>query len=147
MARDGSKESDSTDDVGNGEPTPWNAKQEAIATLLVTGRSVREIASETGVGARTIHRWLNNDDYRVYIASLRRQVLSEALGRLTDACVSAARTLHVLMRDVERSQIRLHAAKAILESVVAFQKHVDFDERLARLEALAHESRRPFESD
>jgi hypothetical protein len=147
MARDGNKESDSTDDVGNGEPTPWNAKQETIATLLVTGRSVRDIANKTGVSERTIHRWLSNEEYCAYLRGLRREILSQALNRLTTVSTAAVSTLVVLMKPDQRDIVRLNAAKSILESVVAIQKHVDFDERLARLEALAHESRRPFESD
>jgi hypothetical protein len=135
MARDGNNDPDSIDDAGNGDGSPWNAKQETIATLLVTGRSIREIAGETGISERTINQWLYNYEYSRYIASLRRQVLTEALGRLTDACVGAALTLRALMDTDQRPNIRLYAAKSILESVVAIQRHIDFDERLARLEA------------
>src|SRR4051794_13862781 len=107
------------------QPTAtWNAKQERLAILLASGRSVKDAAVEAGIGERTAHTWLDDPAYRAFIAELRGRMLNEAVGKLTDATGAAADELRRLLKD-EAASIRLRAATAILDALVKVREHTE----------------------
>jgi hypothetical protein len=60
---------------------------------------------------------------------------SRALGRLVDSMTSAADTLGFLCRKGKSEQVRLGAARALLELGVKLRETVEFEERIAALES------------
>jgi hypothetical protein len=122
------------------QPTAaFTAKQVRTALLLAAGKSIKACAAEAGAGVRTVHRWLEDDDFRAYIAGLRGRLLQEAVGKLADAAGEAVAVLRSLLGDTNPT-VRLRAALGILDALVKVRDHAELDERIAALELrLNHE--------
>jgi hypothetical protein len=117
----------------------FNARQESVAVLLASGRSIRDAAAETTVGERTIHTWLNEPGFRAAVSGLRDRLLAETVGRLTQAATRAATALEGLL-DSESESIRLRAATAILDGMIRSREHGELADRVAELEQRLAES-------
>jgi hypothetical protein len=114
----------------------WNAKQERLALLLASGRTIKASAKEIKVGERTAYTWLADARYRALVAALRGRLLDEAVGRLADAAGKAVATLCDLLDD-RSSNVRVRAALGVLDTLLKVREHVEFEGRLARLEGLS----------
>jgi hypothetical protein len=112
-----------------------NARQERVALLLASGRTIKEAAAECRVGERTVHTWLGDPDFRGMVSDLQGRLLIEAVGRLSEASGRAVETLVALLQDAS-SQIRLRAAVAVLDQTMKARERIELEERLARLEQL-----------
>ncbi|MBI1913223.1 MAG: helix-turn-helix domain-containing protein [Planctomycetes bacterium] len=110
-------------------------KQEAAALALACGDSEPEAAREAGCSERTIRNWLHEPAFTRRIADLRSEMTSRALGKLVDNMVSAADTLGYLCRRGKSEQVRLGAARALLELGVKMRETVELEQRMAALEA------------
>jgi hypothetical protein len=116
----------------NGVLTP---KQEAAALALAAGRTIDEAARDSGAGGRTIRTWLHDQHaFTRRIGALRSEMTSRALGRLVEGMVSAADTLGFLCRKGKSEQVRLGAARALLELGVKLRETVELEERISALE-------------
>jgi hypothetical protein len=114
-------------------------KREAAALAIARGLSVKEAAAETGVGLRTLHRWLADDSsFRLRVDQLRDELFSEVAGRLSNLGGRAVETLGELLGSKDE-KIRLQTARAILESASSFRQMTELSARLSALEQLAGE--------
>src|SRR5688572_8750882 len=96
----------------NGTPRAAG-RREAAALALATGRTVRDAAEKSGVGLRTLHRWLAEDaDFRRLVTRVRSELFDRAVGRLADGAARAAEALTALL-DSQSESVRLQAGKAI----------------------------------
>jgi hypothetical protein len=116
----------------------WNGKRERVALLLAEGKAIKAAAAEAGIGERTAYTWLADPRFQNHISDLRGRMVDTALGRLTDAATKAVDTLVGLLDD-GRDTVRLRAAFGILDSMARLREHVEFERRIAALEA-DHES-------
>jgi hypothetical protein len=121
------------------ESAVWTAKQERLALLLAEGKTVKDAATLTETGERTAFTWLADRRFQVFLSELRGRMLDAALGRLADAACKAVDTLVALL-DEESPNVRLRAAQGILDSMGRLREHVEFERRIATLEA-AHAPR------
>ena len=114
-------------------PTPRQRK--AIETLLTTG-SKTEAAKAAGVRRQTIYRWLKQPRFRAALVEAEGEALaslSQALVRLGD---KAARTLDQAMdNDDATTSAKVRAADVVLSRLLQLRELVDFEKRLAELEA------------
>jgi hypothetical protein len=118
----------------NEQPSaPWSPKQERVALLIATGRSIKAAATEADCGERTAHTWLEDPRYRMLVSELRGRMFDEAVGRLAEATNDAVGTLRKLLDD-DNSTVRLRAALGILDTAVRMRQYVEFESRLLRLE-------------
>ncbi len=109
-----------------------------LVSLLAGGASVSAVAQLAEVSERTIFRRLKDAAFRTRLADARKELLTRAMGSLTEGATDAARTLRNLLLDAN-PQARLGAAKAILEAATKLRDSLEIDERLAALEkALSH---------
>lgn len=116
----------------NGTLSP---RQEAAALALATGCTLPEAARESGAGERTIKTWTATlPAFTRRIAELRTEMTSRALGRLVDGMASAADTLGYLSRRAKSEQVRLGAARALIELGVKMRESVEMEARIAALE-------------
>jgi hypothetical protein len=114
----------------------WNAKEQRLALFLASGRGIKAAAEEVRIGERTAHKWLEDPEYRAFVAALRGRLLEEAVGRLADAAGKAVQTLCDLLDD-PKSHVRLRAALGVLDTLLKVREHVEFEGRIARLEGMA----------
>jgi hypothetical protein len=110
-------------------------KQEAAAVALASGCTIEVAARECSAAVRTIKTWLADvPEFRQRIDGLRADMTKQALGRLVDSMTSAADTLGYLSRKAKSENVRLNAARAVLEMGVKMRETVELEERLAALE-------------
>jgi AcrR family transcriptional regulator len=116
-----------------------NGRQNADTVLiaaLASGITVEDAAARTKVGVTTVYRRLKDEAFRQHVRDVRAEILGRSVGRLSDATVAAVETLRQLLT-AEGDQVKLGAARAILDQVVRLREHTDIEERLAALESAA----------
>jgi AcrR family transcriptional regulator len=105
-----------------------------LIAALASGATVEDAAARAKVGATTVYRRLKDADFQQQVRDARGAMLSRAVGDLADATTAAVRTLRQLL-DAEGDQVKLGAARAILDQVVRLREHTDIEARLAELES------------
>lgn len=116
-------------------------KKEAVVEALAAGTSYSEAGRAVKVTARTVQRWLDEDDGAMLrrVAQRRREMTSEVTGRLTDASARAVTVLTEAL-DAEEDRHRLRAAQLILSLTTRFRTVEELETRVvelvARLDAL-----------
>lgn len=109
-------------------------RQEAVAVSLATGATLPQAAKASGVGLRTIERWLKEQPaLSRRVIELRTEMTARALGQMTEGMVYAAKTLRRLLY-AKSETIRLGAARAVIELGVKLRESVEMEARLTALE-------------
>src|SRR5262245_41281334 len=122
------------DGPGNG---PLQPRQEAAALALACGCDLAEAARRSHAGKRTIKTWTATvPGFARRVGELRAEMTARALGRLADGMTDAADTLGFLCRKGRSEQVRLGAARALLELGVRLREAVELEQRVAALEAV-----------
>jgi hypothetical protein len=106
---------------------------DALLLALAAGQTVRDAARSAGLGERTVRRRLADPNFRRRVAELRGEMVDRALGRATDGMSEAADMLRRLLR-AKRENIRLGAARSLLEFGVRLRESVELEARLAAVE-------------
>jgi hypothetical protein len=110
----------------------WGARQEAVAVALARGLPITTAAAECRVGERTIHTWLADADFRCRVEELRAELFGQAVGRLCDISGRAVDVLGKLL-DSKSEQIRLQAARSVLDHGPRLREVADLAIQLAEL--------------
>jgi transposase-like protein len=123
---------------GRAEPAPAGdlaPKQELAALSLATGSTWGEAARAAGAGETTLWTWAKEvPAFKARIAELRAEIVSGALGRLIDNMTSAADTLGYLTRKAKNEQVRLGAARALIELSLRVREATELEDRIRALE-------------
>ncbi|MEZ6235635.1 MAG: hypothetical protein R3B68_15725 [Phycisphaerales bacterium] len=118
------------------------SQERAIGALLVEP-SVARAARAAGIGERTLHRWLRDDE--AFLGAYRwarREAFGHAIGLTQRIAPHAVHTLASIMADgAAPYQARVAAATALLRFG---RESIELDDLAARLEAL--ERPRPVEN-
>jgi hypothetical protein len=100
---------------------------------------VKECAAQLGVGLRTVHDWLEKPEYVRLISRYRSKLISETLGKLSNAGVKAVETLIEALESQESDGIRVRAALGILDQLVRIRETTELEQRLVEVEGrVAH---------
>lgn len=93
-------------------------KQAAAIPALLSSDTVEEAAERVGVTARTVYRWLADDDeFRAAFRDAKRALVAQASTRLYAALGDAVATLEAVMGDESAPpQARIAAAREIIGS-------------------------------
>jgi hypothetical protein len=106
---------------------------EALATALAAGQTLRAAAAVTGVSERTATRRWADPDFRSRVSHLRGELVGHALGKLADGMSDAAAKLRELL-SAQSEAVRLGAARALLELSVKLRESTELEERLRVIE-------------
>jgi hypothetical protein len=120
-------------DRGDAEKRRAGADSILVAELA-RGATLKDAAKSAGVSERTARRRNEEDDFRAKVNAVRSEMLSSAIGRLSDAMAGSAETLSVLAQSAGSENVRLSAARGTLEMAVRLRESLEFSERLDRLE-------------
>lgn len=117
-------------------------QQKAIAALL-SAKDVQSAAQQSGVGERTLHRWLDEDKgFQTALNAAEAQVIDSVVRRLTGAANSALNVVMVLMLDQQvNASVRLRAAISLLDQMIKLRELNNMEQRLARLEEFYNDNR------
>lgn len=105
----------------------------ALVLFLATGLTVEAATRKAHVSPRTVHRRLADPDFRRRVTEARADMVQRALGKLADGSTEAVETLRQLLK-AEAENVRLGAARSILELGNRLRESVDLEQRLAILE-------------
>jgi hypothetical protein len=113
-------------------------KQEKAIAALLSEATISAAAERSGVSEVTLYRWIKLPVFRDAYRAARREVVEKAVAQLQQSSWAASTTLQQLLFSKSDS-IRLRAAVAIFNQANKGIELIDFDERLAALEAQATE--------
>ncbi len=118
--------------IDNDAPDPAT---DAMALALASGRTIQEAADAGSVSPRTVYRRLTEAPFQKRVAELRAQMISRAVGRLAEFAIDAVEVMHQLMKGAESEQVRLGAARSLLECGTRLREASELESRLLALEA------------
>lgn len=105
----------------------------AAVLALAQGRTNGQAATDAGVSARTVLRWLEDDDFRQEVEQTRTTLLRVAVGRLAAGATLAVDAL-VDSLTTEKGQARVLAARTLLDACLKLRESLELEERIAALE-------------
>ena len=105
-----------------------------LLLALACGASVEATARQAGVSESTAYRRLADAAFRKELQDLRGDMVRRTAGALTAAASEAVRTLLELMRAQSKGNVRLGAARSVLEIGMKVREVAELEERLAALE-------------
>lgn len=111
-------------------------KKKALAALL-SASTKQEAASAAGISYATLRRWIMEDaDFRREYDAELQGIIESAAAQARQGIAEAVTTLREIMNDAEAAQnVKVTAARVILESGTRLIEMQAFESRLAALEA------------
>ena len=107
---------------------------------MLNGCTVLEAAKQTGASRRTIHRWLNDDEFSNELKKARKDVSESALRKIVSDVSLARKTLVDVMENKKASPAsRVQAARTVYEYAHPSIEKADILERIAKLEEVTDE--------
>src|ERR1700694_502969 len=121
-----------------GSSSKLTGKQEQAVVALLAQRNVEEAARATGIGVRTLHRWMTEREFSAAFREARRAAYSQTIARLQHGSSAAATTLLKIMLDVNApASTRVRAADSVLDHAAKAIEIEDIEVRVAALEGAA----------
>jgi hypothetical protein len=108
-------------------------QNEPLVIALARGVSHAQASRECGVSARTITRRLSDPAFRHRVQAARGVLVERATALLTGSMSLAALTLRRLLK-ADSEQVRLMAARSVLELGTKLRESVELEDRLSALE-------------
>ena len=105
----------------------------ALAALMTSG-TVKSAAALSGVGERTLHRWLRDPDFAAQLAQVEAELVDAAARRLLSLTDDAIRSLAQLSAGAEDDGVRLRTAVAILDQAARWRESASIERRISFLE-------------
>jgi hypothetical protein len=109
------------------------AKQQKAIEALLAASSIRQAAAATGLGEKSIRRWLQRPEFSSAYEQARHQVFAEALTNLRSATQDAVEALRTAVKE-ETGALRVKAATAVLRLSIESAETLQLEARLKRLE-------------
>jgi hypothetical protein len=107
-------------------------KDDALLLPLAQGVPTSEAARRAGVSERTAYRRMEDPSFRRLVMETRASLFAQAVGVLASTSGKAAEVLGKLL-DSESEQVRLNAARLILELGPKIQESTDLAEQIAEI--------------
>jgi len=116
-----------------------NPSQQRALVALLQERSIAAAARQTGIGERTIRRWLHDDpDFQAELSQVRQQYLAHAATRLQSSASQAVQTLLDLLASKDHIEPgRAALVRTALDFAFRAGSYTDLAERLDDLEEAA----------
>ena len=126
------------DAPGHGAKTA--AIRERALLALLSERSLERAATRAGVGARTLRRWMTEDErFAAEYDAARRATFQAGIGRIHALTVRAVETLENLLGPKNPPSVRLGAARTVAE--IGIHQH-DAETILRKLDEIEASQRR-----
>ena len=123
--------------AGNGAKLSAN-QLKAIAALLATP-SIGKAAKRCGLGERTLHRYLANEDFRRELRARQDETVAATVAALSGLSGKATETLDAVMGSADAADgVKVRAAQVILQERRKASELDDLSERVAKLEEVMH---------
>lgn len=107
---------------------------EPLAMAVATGKTVKSACVVAGCSIQTAYNLSATVEFRNRVSTIRSEIVSQAVGIVTDAATQAATTLLELLGPENEPSVRMNAAKAILLQLGPISELGELRERIDRLE-------------
>ena len=114
--------------------TALSPRQQSALPILAAAPSIAEAARLSRVGRRTLHRWLQDPEFRDQLSQLQRECAELAKGCLQGLTLQAVVHLGELLES-PKPDIRLRAIRAILAYSAKFGDIRELQNQVEALEA------------
>jgi len=109
------------------------SKQLSTIPYIFNSSSIEEACRKAKICRGTYYLWLKDENFRDYLKEKRKEIVSEALGKLKTAIEKAVSTLIKLTSSKNESISRL-ASRDIIEYALKAIEFEEFEGRLEKLE-------------
>lgn len=118
------------------QPKELTPAQIKAVHAIVAARDVRSAAAACGTPERTLHRWLQQDAFKLAVTEQEAFIVDYATRRLLLLQDKAIDTIEGVLDDVKApAGIRLRAALGMLDTAIKLRELRDLEVRLMALEA------------
>ena len=114
--------------------TPTGKREATLIAALAAGKTYAQAGRDGGLSRATVSRRMCDPEFRTMVQQARSQLLEQATGKAAFVATRAVETLSALLGPKNPKQIRLGAARAVLDHVLRLREHGELSERLAALE-------------
>ena len=108
-------------------------RHEAVIVALLSNPRIKDAAEAAGVSESTVWRLMQREAFQRRYKHAQDDALNGALGSLQGAATLAIETLKDSLSS-SVPQVKVHAAKAILDYTLKVREHFGFAERIRELE-------------
>ncbi len=117
-----------------------NHHQQCSIFALLSEPSIAAAAKKAGVGERTLHRWMRQEEFGLAYRNARREAFAQAIGLTQRSAAAAVATLLRIMHDPKATWAsRVAASNSILKFARESIELDDLAERIVRLEQAMQE--------
>ena len=115
-----------------------NSKRELLLSALLANPTVKQAAEACGLPETTVYNWLRKPDFEKEYETRKRQAVAEASDYLRSRINAATQIIDEIMSDTDIApQVRLNAARTIIEMGYKIVEQGEIIARIEALEALA----------
>ena len=111
-----------------------DSKRARALAALMTSATVKSAAALSGVGERTLHRWLRDPEFAAQLARVESELVDAAARRLLSLTNDAIHSLAQLSAGAEDDGVRLRTAIAILDQAARWRESTSIERRILVLE-------------
>jgi phage terminase small subunit len=115
----------------NGNLTP---KQRKFVAAVMASTSVKAAAAASGVGERTAHRWIREENVQRELDKALDATLTDTTRIFVRATSAALQVLLESLRDEKPDSIRLSAAKTVLDGAMKLYELTNISRRVGVIE-------------
>ena len=119
---------------GTGKMSKPSKFLEPLAMAVAAGKSIRSACEVAGCSEQTAYNLSCTSEFRSRVSEIRSQIVSQAVGIISDAATQAASTLQELLGPANEPNTRLNASKAILANLGPLSELGELRARLDRIE-------------
>lgn len=132
--------------IGN-QTKELTPKQSRAITVLLTAKDVQSAAQQAGVGERTLHRWLSEDQtFREALIEAENRVIDVTIYRLAGMTGLALDNLEEVLdckfAPIAPAGVRVRAATVILDQLVRLIQLQNLEGRIAAMESVLNKESR-----
>ena len=126
------REFDPTDEPSDDDSVALTHRQIIALPYLVASPTVTEGARLAGISRRTVHRWMEDDDFRVQFERFRDEALSLSQAELKGLTLKGTGVLAEMLEDPS-SNIRLRAAQTAIAMGVKINQQSNIQKQIEDL--------------
>ena len=126
------REFDPTDEPSDDDSVALTHRQITALPYLVASPTVTEGARLAGISRRTVHRWMEDDDFRLQFERFRDEALSLSQAELKGLTLKGTGVLAEMLEDPS-SNIRLRAAQTAIAMGVKINQQSNIQKQIEGL--------------
>lgn len=115
-------------------------KQELAINELLKGNSIVDSAKNIGISEATLNRWLANSEFKEVLNERKRMIVDNCIDSINLMGNKAINVLDSMLgNDNISDNVKLNAAKSILDMIVKFNEQKNIMDKMKEIEEIIKE--------